>query len=118
MKYKKISLDLWRWQGAAYSGGTEEKFLRGLPFSHNLEPQGAVGMGIVNPGYPWALWVKDIYDPSTIAHEAFHIVAKVLDFKGLSLCEHSEESYAYTLDYIMDQVCDPKGWTTIKEKKK
>ena len=42
--------------------------------------------------------------PGVIAHEVFHAVTRILDLIGVSLVEESEETYAYLLGYIVDEV--------------
>jgi hypothetical protein len=39
-----------------------------------------------------------------IAHEAVHIVSYVLGNRGTQLTDDTEETYAYTLEYIFDKI--------------
>lgn len=53
-----------------------------------------------------ALWIQDINDKSTIAHEIFHIACYIMERVGISLCHESDEAYAYLIGYITNKVND------------
>lgn len=50
------------------------------------------------------IWVEDPDDVSTIAHESFHVICRILGERGIPLNESTEEVYAYTLGYVMNQI--------------
>lgn len=39
-----------------------------------------------------------------IAHEVFHCVHWIMDDKGMTLTDSSEEAYAYLIQYIVNQI--------------
>jgi hypothetical protein len=65
-------------------------------------------------GLPRAVWLRDQSDPAIIAHEAFHVVSGCLEQRGLSLCQGSEEAYAYLLEKVVRELCDTKGFTKVR----
>lgn len=46
----------------------------------------------------------DIDNPGIVAHEAFHAVVFLFKKIGISYCYESEEAYAYTLEYLTNQI--------------
>jgi hypothetical protein len=65
-------------------------------------------------GLPRAVWLRSQADPAIIAHEAFHVVSGCLEQRGLSLCQGSEEAYAYLLEKVVRELCDTKGFTKVR----
>lgn len=50
---------------------------------------------------------KPTWTPTTIiAHEAFHVVAKVMRKKGIPLSSESEEAYNYLLTWVLQSLTD------------
>lgn len=41
---------------------------------------------------------------STVVHEAVHIASKMLHYVGVALSEDSEETFAYTIDYLTREI--------------
>ena len=50
----------------------------------------------------------DIDNPGIVAHEAFHAVVFLFKKIGISFCYESEEAYAYTLEYLTNQILNIK----------
>jgi len=46
----------------------------------------------------------DIDDPGIVAHEAFHAVVFLFKKIGIDFVYESEEAYAYTLEYLTNQI--------------
>ena len=46
----------------------------------------------------------DINDPGIVAHEAFHAVVFLFKKIGIDFAYESEEAYAYTLEYLTNQI--------------
>lgn len=55
------------------------------------------------------LWVRNLKDIPTLAHEILHLVFNVLTEKGLEYNLGSEESYTYLMGFIMDQILNDRG---------
>lgn len=55
-------------------------------------------------GHQHVVWFKyypeKIYDYGTIVHELFHVVDVTLRYKGVTLSDDSDESYAYFMQWI------------------
>ena len=52
----------------------------------------------------YIIWVENPDDISSMVHESFHVVCKVLDERGIHLNSSTEEIYAYTLGYVINQI--------------
>ncbi len=50
----------------------------------------------------------DINDPGIVAHEAFHAVVFLFKKIGIDFVYESEEAYAYTLEYLTNQILNIK----------
>jgi hypothetical protein len=46
----------------------------------------------------------DINDPGIVAHEAFHAIVFLFKKIGIDFCYESEEAYAYSLEYLTNQI--------------
>jgi hypothetical protein len=46
----------------------------------------------------------DINDPGIVAHEAFHAIVYLFEKIGIDFAYESEEAYAYTLEYLTNQI--------------
>jgi hypothetical protein len=104
MKAADITLDIWQWQGVVLLGGTRADFVAWVKaaLGADVESQeGAQGHAYMERGKPWVLWVANPKDEATLAHEALHITAGVLESRGLKLSGDSEEAYTYTLARII-----------------
>lgn len=119
MKWKPISLSLWRFSGIAFSGGTFEEFERFLKEVFNIElafPAAPAGCYVFdNVNDIWLIWVKSSTSHGEIAHEASHVAFRVLNRLGLVHTEDSEEAFTYTLTYILDQFYYPKNWKPLSK---
>lgn len=58
------------------------------------------------------IWLRDIHDLPTLAHEAMHAVFHVLRRCGVAHSEDSEESYLYTLTFLLAAIRDGK-WKRV-----
>lgn len=52
------------------------------------------------------LWMPDDSDKGTLAHEIFHIACYIMKKIGISLCNESNEAYAYLIGFITNKVND------------
>jgi hypothetical protein len=50
----------------------------------------------------------NIDNPGIVAHEAFHAIVFLFKKIGISFCYESEEAYAYTLEYLTNQILNIK----------
>jgi len=57
-----------------------------------------------NKSYKSYLFITPNGTLSTVSHEAFHATLKIMEYIGAELNEGSEESYAYLLGYIIDNI--------------
>jgi hypothetical protein len=46
----------------------------------------------------------NINDPGIVAHEAFHAIVFLFKKIGIDFCYESEEAYAYSLEYLTNQI--------------
>jgi hypothetical protein len=46
----------------------------------------------------------DIDNPGIVAHEAFHAIVYLFEKIGIEFAYESEEAYAYTLEYLTNQI--------------
>jgi hypothetical protein len=46
----------------------------------------------------------DIDNPGIVAHEAFHAIVYLFEKIGIEYAYQSEEAYAYTLEYLTNQI--------------
>jgi len=54
--------------------------------------------------------------PGVMAHEIFHVVVMVLEYRGLTFVHESEEAYAHLIDWLTEEVY--KYHKTMKKKTK
>ncbi len=47
---------------------------------------------------------NDVHRYSVVAHEIFHAVSLICGRLNIGLCEHTEEVYAYMIEYLTQQV--------------
>jgi hypothetical protein len=116
MRIKFINLDIWGWEGAIVLGGTDAQLcsLVQKKLGTHLERSDALGRAVMDDTKPWVLWAKHPKDAATIAHEALHIAFGVLRARGVQPSPKSEESYTYTMCYIVRQALDKKGFRHIR----
>ena len=58
---------------------------------------------------------------ATATHEAFHATADLMNTKGVEYgpdTNNSNETFAYTIGWIMQNIIEPKGYITYKQPKK
>ncbi len=55
------------------------------------------------------IWLRDLKNIPTIAHEVLHMVFDVANSKGLEYSLGSEESYTYLIAFIIDQILNDRG---------
>lgn len=119
MKVKMVRLELWKWHGALLCGGTERQmdvFVKkhvGDGFATTGDGCVAMARAIVQADKPFVLWVDDIRDVASVAHEALHIASGVLEARGVRHVPQSEEAYTYTMEYLIRQALDPEGWEVL-----
>lgn len=53
--------------------------------------------------------MSDHYTRKTIVHESFHATVCVMDFISANLDHSSEESYAYLIEYMFNEICKKFG---------
>lgn len=114
MKIMRIFLPLWKWEGAVLHGGTSQDFAQWAKkhLDADITPgANAAGYAYLAYGIPWALWVEDIKNVPNLAHEVFHITTGLLEARGLTLSNASEEAYTYTLEHILLRVLSNKKWS-------
>ena len=61
------------------------------------------------------------YHIATATHEAFHATADLMNTKGVEYGSDendSNEAFAYTIGWIMQNIIEPKGYTIYKQPKK
>ncbi len=54
------------------------------------------------------IWLHDLDDMGTIAHEAMHLTFDLMKRKGIKYCDESEEVYTYVLGQIVNQIISIK----------
>lgn len=55
--------------------------------------------------YLYIILPKDA-NPGLIAHEVFHLALMICNYKGLTLTDSSEETYAYMIQWLMDEILE------------
>lgn len=50
------------------------------------------------------LYIKDTDNIPVLAHEVLHMIFDMLESKGLSLCDESEEAYTYSFEFWLTLV--------------
>lgn len=113
MKMMDITLNPWKWKGVVLVGGTSTEFAAFAKKFINVEistGSNAAAHAHVSYGKPWLLWVEKLSDIPALAHEALHVTAGVLEARGLTFSESSEEAYTYTMEDIIRQVLVNKRW--------
>lgn len=86
-------------------GGTQEAFLTLLRERYDVDFDMLDGAS----GVAWHsrrghfVWLEEGADHSTIAHELLHVVCGIMRLRGVGFSRKSEETYAYTLSYLLDK---------------
>lgn len=119
MKELGISLGLWKWEGLVFCGGDSAQFRAVVKryIDADIETQAhSCAHAYLEYGKPWMLWIQTLDDVPSLAHEALHITAGLLEARGLKFTEASEEAYTYTMEAIIRAVLTAKKaeWKTIK----
>lgn len=113
MKVIDETLDVWKWQGCVFVGGTSEDFKAWAKKHLDADittGSNAAGHAYVEYGKPWLVWVDTLKNVPALAHEALHVAAGILEGRGLEYSKASEEAYTYTMEYIIRQALDAKKW--------
>lgn len=112
MKEKPADLTTWKWAGWLVQGGTFKDFKSWMlrSFNYEIDDIEATGCAMIHPGYPWVLWVEDIEDVATLSHEALHVTTDVLQSRGIILSRDSVEAFTYTMEDVIRQALDRRGW--------
>lgn len=117
MTFIDITLDIWKWQGAVFVGGSSADFKRLVKRDFDMDIEtgsNAAAHAHVEYGKPWVIWVESLKNIPAIAHEALHIAGGVLEARGLKYNEGSEEAYTYTMEFILERTLTAKKWTTVR----
>ena len=79
------------------------------------DPEGSTGQVFfpVGRGAP-IVWVQSRQDIKTLTHELLHVTFQLLRLRGVRESPESEETYTYTLEYLLDQAMCAKGWRKLK----
>lgn len=113
MRKMHLRLDPWKWEGAVLVGGTYDQFKRFVKRyigeDVNVGSHSA-GHAYVAYGQPWMLWIESRKNVGALAHEALHVTSGVLEARGMSLRNESEEAYTYTMEFIIRAVLTNKKW--------
>lgn len=57
------------------------------------------------------IWLHEKAGLGTVAHEAFHATCEILKRSGVKLNSHTEETYAYYLQFLINQILKKLyGW--------
>lgn len=125
LKAFHLDIPLWDSHGCVLTGGTAAQVAKvvshvwGGPPITEFDEEGPDehmgGLSLSQEGSIWFLWVRDIKDVASLAHEAFHTTSSVLASRGLQLCVASEEAYAYTLSYLMRRILAQKHWRAVSK---
>lgn len=113
MKLIHVTLDIWKWEGFVLTGGKSSDFKAWAKKQIDADiTTGSYASGhcYVEYGKPWLIWVESLKDIPALAHEALHCAAGVLECRGLKFGNDSEESYTYTVEWIIRQTLAAKKW--------
>lgn len=120
-KHVVRSMDLnlvpWKWMGVVVVTKTRDDYVRYVKRTMGMTIElgsGSIGHAYVEYGKPWLLWLTSRNDAATLAHEALHIAAGVLEARGLKYSRESEEAYTYTMEYIIRSVLTNARWRTAR----
>lgn len=53
-----------------------------------------------------AIYFRDLHNIGMVTHEAFHATCYIMRYVGVKFTKSSEEAYAYTLQYIVENIYD------------
>lgn len=117
LKACDVPMPLWKWDGIVLVGGQSADFTAWAKRSLAVDIETrdhAAGHAHVEMGKPWLIWLEALANVPTLAHEALHVTAGVLEARGLKHHESSEEAYTYTMEHIMRTVLDAKKWRVCR----
>ncbi len=106
----------WKWEGVVLHGGSGLRYRKWAKDALTIDvsaDNGCAAHAYVLRGAPWLLWLADLTDIPSLAHEALHVTAGVLEARGMTLTRESEEAYTYTLEDIIRQTLAVKKWTKV-----
>lgn len=116
MKSIDVNLAVWKWEGIVLAGGTSADF-KAFAKRHidaDIETGAhAAGHAYVEYGKPWLLWVESLSDLPSLAHEALHVAAGVLEGRGCEYNKGSEEAFTYTMEHIIRATLAAKKWQKV-----
>lgn len=116
MKVTDITLDIWKWEGCVCVGGRSTDFkawAKKFIGADVTTGSNAAGHAYVEYGKPWLLWVESLKNVASLAHEALHVTAGILEGRGLTYGAPSEEAYTYTMEFIIRRALAAKKWRTV-----
>lgn len=119
MKVLEVNLPLWKWQGFVFTGGSGTAYQRVVKRDFGADVSvgpHACGHAYVEYGRPFTMWLETRDNLPALAHEALHIAAGVLEARGLTFANPSEEAYTYTMEDIIRQVqtAKPRDWKAMR----
>jgi hypothetical protein len=113
-----VPVPIWNWDVVAFYGTDKAQLQRTLqPLGIACDCPSAIGHTWVVEDTPVVLWVKDIADTPTLAHEAMHAVFGMLAARGLKHSAESEEAYTYTVSHILESLRKGK-WKKVPNDRK
>lgn len=104
----QVDLPPWDHLGYVLTGGTVEEAHCFAEAHIGVEfvapaPE-SIGCTFRQPRRPFVLWVRSLSDFPTLAHEALHVVSQLMLDRGIKHSADSEESYCYTLSYLLTSI--------------
>lgn len=108
-RHLRLQVDLppWDHTGFVLTGGTVEEARQFAVAATGIEftkVEDAAGCTFQQPRKPFVIWVRSISDIPTLAHEALHVVSTLLLDRGVRHSAETEESYCYTLGYLLKMI--------------
>lgn len=117
LKACDVFMPLWKWDGIVIVGGQSCDFAAWAKRSLDANittADHATGHGYVEMGKPWLIWLESIENIPSLAHEALHVTAGVLEARGIWHHESSEEAYTYTMEHIIRTALSTKRWRACR----
>lgn len=77
--------------------------------AENVEDEGQDGVCLKDKyGELSIIWLRDIKDINSVAHETYHLVMDILDKRGIPIIKENDEVGAYLLGYYVEKICNLK----------
>lgn len=100
-----VPVSVWNWDVVAFYGTDRAQLQQTLrPLGISCDDVSALGQTWIIENAPIVVWVEDITDTATLAHEVMHAVFGMLAYRGLKHSAESEEAYTYTVSYILESL--------------